>query len=124
MGIFVKVQDHASARIPEPVNRSESVPCKVRRIGTSTASASSERGPQAADSGGQFHQPSRAIWIRIASARANTVLAVGHVASSKGVERIDRISRVTRSHRAGTGAGSLDQLNPPEPVLGVALGLC
>jgi hypothetical protein len=63
-----------------------------------------KRGPEAASGGRQFHQPSRAIWIRIASARANTVLAVGHVASSKVVVRIDQISRATRIHGSRYGS--------------------
>jgi len=88
------------------------VPCKVRRIGTSTASASGERGPQAADSGGQFHQPSRAIWIRIASARANTVLAVGHVASSSFGSTGSAGPREPTG--ADTGGGSLDYLVRPQ----------
>jgi hypothetical protein len=44
-----------------------------------------ERGPQAANGGGQFHQPSRVSRLCIVSARANTVLAVGHVALSRVV---------------------------------------
>ena len=56
----------------------------------------------------QFHQPSRASRFRIASTRANTVLAVGHVASSKVVVRIDRISRATRTHGSRYGSWFID----------------
>jgi hypothetical protein len=53
---------------------------------------------------GQVPQPFRATRLRIASARANTVLAVGHVSSSKVVARIDRISRATRTHGSRYGS--------------------
>jgi hypothetical protein len=61
-----------------------------------------------AGSGRQFHQPSRASRLRIASARASTVLAVGHVASSKVVARIDLISRATRTHGSRYGSRFTD----------------
>jgi hypothetical protein len=54
---------------------------------------SGEGGSETPRSRDQFHQPSRASRLRIASARASTVLAVGHVASSKVVARIDRIKQ-------------------------------
>jgi len=41
-------------------------------------------------------------------ARAKVVLAVGHVVSSKGVERIDRISRATRTHGSRYGSWFTD----------------
>ena len=44
---------------------------------------------EAASGRNRFHHPSRARWLRIASARVNTVFAVGHVASSQ-CRRSDR----------------------------------
>jgi hypothetical protein len=48
---------------------------------------------------------------------ANTVLAVGHVAESKVVARIDRISRATRSHgsRNGRRGGSRSVMDSVYP---------
>ena len=63
-----------------------------------------KRSPQAANGGDQFYPPSRGSRLRIASARAGTVLAVAHVASSKVITRIDLISRATRTHGSRYGS--------------------
>jgi hypothetical protein len=52
--------------------------------------------------------PLAGILILMARARANTVFAVGHVASSKVVVRIDRISRATRTHGSRYGSWVTD----------------
>ena len=75
---------------------------QVRRLGLDEHGG--EGGPETTGGGGQFHQPSSASRLRIASARAKTVLAVGHVASSKVVARIDRISRATQTHGSRYGS--------------------
>jgi hypothetical protein len=62
------------------------------------------------------HQPSRDSRLRIVRARANTVLAVGHVVPSKGVERMDRISTATRTHGSRYGSWFIRSPDPPVPA--------
>ena len=73
-----------------------------------------KRETEAASGRNQFHQPSRVNRLRIASARAKTVLTVGQVVSSNVVARMDRVSRLTRTHGSRYDSRSFDHLIRPQ----------